>query len=410
MAKSNKGMCSDLTRDILARLPVKSLKRFSSLSKLWYSEIKSPLFAKLHLLKQSAKPSNKFIIQNVKFSIVDMDSLDAVELSEYGREYQLQGSCNGVVCLAYKREHRILLWNIAIDDFRYIDSPSSPAFASKMYFCGFGYDALNDDYKVLSLSYEPGIGDISILEAWIYSLRESSWRRVSADFNFKLRWNMNGVFASGALHWVGSTASNPSKKSIIAFDLHKETFQEVPLPDEIDTICHIGVLESCLCGLTFSNCSNPKINVWDIQQYRIEIWVMKHHMVKESWTKFETFSNRVFRGGNISPNSGQQFLLQNSPKLKIRGMLCEVKVCRFRVENYVETLVSVNDYSPTPPGKALQCPSPAPTGVFQLLNGASHNEKGFFEPDPLACAFSFVKQRKIEFRNIRFPWYHLDWI
>lgn len=63
--------------------------------------------------------------------------------------------------------------------------------------CGFGYDHVNDDFKLLALS---GCNN------WIYSLRSRKWRRVVEYFGADIQ--CTGLFLNDPIHWVVSHDSS----------------------------------------------------------------------------------------------------------------------------------------------------------------------------------------------------------
>ncbi|XP_017257053.2 F-box protein CPR1-like [Daucus carota subsp. sativus] len=274
-----------LITEILCRLPVKNLLRFRCVSKPWCSLIDSPRFVKAHLKRSiecKAKPG--IIIKSFVSYSVDYDSLGrsttAIEIDEPLKTYLHAtgdvGSCNGLHCL-YNLQTDLFLWNPAMRKCRKL--PSAPADFlrpfefDKSSLCGFGYDAANDDYKVLRI-VQPDGHDLCGSKASIYSLKTNSWRRlknISGHFQF---WGAWGIFIGGALHWI--TVTPLGSPSILAFDLGVENYREVPMPRLQNNYCknmNIVVFEESLCMLEY----HPFI--------RIDVWVMKEYGVGNSWCK-----------------------------------------------------------------------------------------------------------------------------
>lgn len=64
---------------------------------------------------------------------------------------------------------------------------------------GFGYDHVNDDYKVLRIAQ---FWDEVVDEVKVYNLKSNSWRRIK-DFPYYLSYKRaDGMLVNGALHWV----------------------------------------------------------------------------------------------------------------------------------------------------------------------------------------------------------------
>ncbi|KAJ8565935.1 hypothetical protein K7X08_008511 [Anisodus acutangulus] len=88
---------------------------------------------------------------------------------------------------------------------------------------------------------------------------------------------VNGVLVNGALHWLATEDSDYSPV-IVAFDLSKEKFLEVPTPSTLYKGKHVMNnlvdLRGCLSMLS------------DTKENRT-FWMMKDYGVEESWSKFE---------------------------------------------------------------------------------------------------------------------------
>ncbi|KAH9609222.1 hypothetical protein KSS87_000482 [Heliosperma pusillum] len=132
---------------ILTRLPIKSILRFKSVSKLWYSTISSSRFAFAHLKFPNPSPTESLLIRNGnKFKImsyengeIDLVSLE-VDFDVVDEDMVLVGSCNGLVGLGSTSGCVFIIWNPITGEFcKYMDSEISD-FASGgcMVTWGFG--------------------------------------------------------------------------------------------------------------------------------------------------------------------------------------------------------------------------------------------------------------------------------
>jgi len=104
-------VCEDMLMEILLRLPVRSLLKFSCVSKYFQSLICNPNFVKLHL--QSSPKNTNFVLcsnraQNSSFVFPSHISCFEDPLSFFSADdmpkpqrhnYHVLGSCNGLVCL-----------------------------------------------------------------------------------------------------------------------------------------------------------------------------------------------------------------------------------------------------------------------------------------------------------------------
>ncbi|XP_027098805.1 F-box protein CPR1-like [Coffea arabica] len=158
-----------LLANVLLRLPFDSLLQSRRVSKSWRALIDSSDFIKIHLNKanqEANSPSGIKIIglnQNNFYTLVldleaDSSSITASAKqlngpSDYsGSEVCLKGSCNGLLCLMYPDTDKIILWNPWIQ--KSWELPSFPieyhTRGSAIFHLGFGYDRVDDEYKVLN--------------------------------------------------------------------------------------------------------------------------------------------------------------------------------------------------------------------------------------------------------------------
>ncbi|ESR50693.1 hypothetical protein CICLE_v10033794mg [Citrus x clementina] len=161
---------TDINMDILSRLSVKCLLRFKCVSKSFCSLIDSQEFIKIHLKRSIETSSNlSLILSGTPASILPSScywdgkifsaSLDSLNLGlELDHPFKnckgetlMIDSCNGLIALQ-NDENDIALWNPATKEHVML-----PEFWSDLkdnvyvVFDGFGYDAVNDDYKVVRL-------------------------------------------------------------------------------------------------------------------------------------------------------------------------------------------------------------------------------------------------------------------
>ncbi|KAF2318762.1 hypothetical protein GH714_010522 [Hevea brasiliensis] len=277
----------DIFIEILCRLPIETLLRFRCLSKRCCSFIDSPDFINLHLNRSIKTSTNRsLIIDEIKpegsIFAVDLDSSDRcpVELHRPHKPFAARtvydyitvataenvyydiiakerifrprkfssdvfGSCNGL--LAMYNGNGMSLWNPSTKKHQIL-----PKFWShdECNVCdritvGFGYDSINNDYKVIMMFQHKGMSLHYIknpkIRVMVYSLKEKRVDNV-----------------------------------ILAFDLGNEKFCELPKPHSngYEVYC-LRVAE--LRGSLAISCS--------CMGTAVEVWVMKEYGITESWTK-----------------------------------------------------------------------------------------------------------------------------
>jgi F-box interacting protein len=162
-----------------------------------------------------------------------------------------------------------------------------------MEYIGFGYDQVSDKYKVLVVECRDPNLDEEFGESLtkIYTFGEDSWRTIQ-DLPGPLTEDL-GKYVGGTLNWIGI------RHLIISFDMNKETYRDVLLPQNIifeggfRNKCSLYVLNDCLC-FCFVN------------KTHFVVWLMKEYGVIESWAKLMTipcedliFKNFVNQFSNI---------------------------------------------------------------------------------------------------------------
>ncbi|GLT69097.1 hypothetical protein SLA2020_412760 [Shorea laevis] len=235
---------------ILYLLPVKPLIRFQCLSKPWCALINDPYFIKLHLHRSIETDRESTLILEgipgyyyylVNFSNEDRNFGEAVKIKEaLHRPKECTGiidSCNGLVCIR-NWLNEIAIWNPLIRKYRKLPVPTED---SVKYNLAFGYDRVNDDYKVLRI---PKF--CRLIE--VYSLRVHSWRRVEEEWPYSYRESSiysRSAFLNGAFHWVVSlTNTSYRTKTIVAFDLSTEKFRVYAFPHKLEPRIGVSISQS----------------------------------------------------------------------------------------------------------------------------------------------------------------------
>ncbi|XP_074314452.1 F-box/kelch-repeat protein At3g23880-like [Silene latifolia] len=270
---------SDLTdvlifEEILTRLPVKSILRFKSVSKQWYSTLSSSNFANTHLKKSPfshpSAPVNNLIIQsgsncyifsyddevdqishNFEDNVVKLNTEFLVENDD--ERLFLAESCNGLICITTAGSGKyFILWNPATRKLNTCALPNEYLNCFEKgakYFrttLGFGYVSSIDDYKFVAI-LTVRHGNSESLFALIFSLRENRWRKIDLDNTLCFGCD-TGVLVSEKLYW---RAYSDEAQKLVSFDLAAEMFDVIEVDwDRYETL---GVLKGCLHKLNWSD-------------------------------------------------------------------------------------------------------------------------------------------------------------
>ncbi|PON72141.1 F-box domain containing protein [Trema orientale] len=319
----------DIIEEILCRLDdAQSVMRCKCVCKSWLSLITHPSFKHRHLKHQVPG----IVLHNLSVSIPFLihrrgsesfsshkcpEDIDHISVIGNSRKVAIMGSQNGVICLYYTVHKSVYLWNPSIRKLRILPPPPPPpppprADSPTYMYGGLGYDALTDDFKVVSLNgclrrirddyFKRG----KLVE--VYSLRSDCWKTLempdlfsghdyhgSSSSTQMITDSYNSccsLVVNGSIHWLihygrRERVTLPlyaelylDHVGIVAFDMSTEVFSLIdsPAPSLEDGFKASNVHSMCdwsghLSLLTLEG-SSP-----------IEIWVMKQYGVSDSWTK-----------------------------------------------------------------------------------------------------------------------------
>lgn len=288
----------DLIVEILLRLPVRCLLQLRCVSKSWKTLISDPQFAKNHLRRSTEDLTmthqrlvSSIITQHCKIVSYPVKSLFEYPLTPskavstmMRRKYHILGSCNGLLCLYDIHQGCVRLWNPCTR----LKSKRSPIVVRPdgiITYHGFGYDQVNDKYKLLVV-----VEDLNETVTKVYTFGSISWITIQNFPCAPTRWS--GKFVSGTLNWVAKGGVSSDQWVILSFDLEKETYGEVLLPEQDGVSLRnpvLDVLSNCLCVCFDSNKTH-----W-------AVWLMKKYGVAESWTKLMMIPHEKFRVSTWTP-------------------------------------------------------------------------------------------------------------
>ncbi|KAM7495146.1 hypothetical protein LguiB_029755 [Lonicera macranthoides] len=359
----------ELLIEILTRLPVKPLLRFTSVCKSWYSLITNPSFITSHLNQTIA--SNKVNTQTLIIRHYDKnDKKEHYTLrrdDETFREqflelefpfksaigyFRIVGSCNGLLCLSddlFGDMETAIIWNPSIRKSVTIQMPSKPQWPH-MFVLGFGVCPVSNEPKVVRIVY---LKDFwynykAPPEVEIYSLGTGTWTSVSSTappyYMVEFMWSQ--AFVNGAVHWIAydKHVEGGSPNLIVSFDMGEEVFNEMMLPDalsgELVTSLSINVLGESLAIFKYNTEA-------EAETASCCIWVMKEYGIVESWTKLFTIdlpgslkkTVRFRKNGEVILSLRNNELVSYDPNSRqIRDFGIVGNIRSFYVDTYLETL------------------------------------------------------------------------
>ncbi|PON46503.1 F-box domain containing protein [Parasponia andersonii] len=198
-------------------------------------------------------------------------------------EYDVVGSCNGLLCLSDSLYNDSLyIYNPFMRDYR--ELPKTNRYPDQEVVFGFGFSPVTKEYKVVKVIYCYRDGNKGFFrhrsrsstqsEVQVFTLGSSRWRSLGKVSHYLHHWP--AVLVQGGLHWMTCRPRYRTGRNVVAFDLDAEEFREVSKPDAFGLRrCdyHLATVRGCLSAAFY------------ISYGKMEIWVMKEYGVKESWVK-----------------------------------------------------------------------------------------------------------------------------
>ncbi|CAL5201209.1 unnamed protein product [Lathyrus oleraceus] len=286
----------DLISEILSKLPVKHLLQFRCVCKYWNSLISDHKFARKHLNGSITRsslqcvsyhtPSSNFILKSYPIQSIFADITTNFIRPEFSSNFifrhnihYIVGSCDGILCLANYYKPLVVLCNPSIRKFQELSPFDNPRVDSQPNMtCGFGYDHVSRNYKVVVVYYfyKKGIPE-DTSKVKVHTLGTDSWKSIKMFPSDAVFSEKSGKYVNGTINWLAFLKRRPSDPPfIVSFDLNKESYQKVLLPDP--------------GGIDVFNLTSCVFRDWLCIISDHDVWVMKEYGIKESWIKLFNFS------------------------------------------------------------------------------------------------------------------------
>ncbi|KAK4259389.1 hypothetical protein QN277_005727 [Acacia crassicarpa] len=283
----------EIIRNILKRLPVKSLVRFHCVSKEWRNLFKTQSFIGDHL-EHSNHQNPGLLFQCFDGSdLLNLYCLDSEmqvwefpkpPLHDYRKPDKIVGSCNGLLCVQindpHVAPHPLLVWNPSIREVRLVPAINFHQ-DYEDYNIGFGFSSIINDYKIVIACNSQCYTEISAVQ--VYSLIAGSWKEVKFCLNCTECLSDDSVTLNGVMFWLGSKRvgkdTDDDEVQIVSFDLANEVFTSIAIP-KLHLWTTLTVYEEKLAIVSCMTKSELSV---------VDLWVMEEgvHASGEiwSWTK-----------------------------------------------------------------------------------------------------------------------------
>ncbi|KAL8472339.1 hypothetical protein ACS0TY_029524 [Phlomoides rotata] len=294
---------SEITVDILSRLPARTVACCKCVCKPWFDLVRTSEFVKYHLSKSVPtllvfeNPNQSKLYRVLEFEDdlnLERHELHFNPITEFRlpETYHgdIYGSVNGLLFLRDEnlKPEGLFICNPITRDYIKLEGPPEFVCSDKHVAYGFGVSKISGEYKVVRISHEchlEGVGrlNVSIPEWQIYTLGTGSWRTNIAlvpDHLFVygvtrhsfLSTRNSGVFLNGILHWLAYDINGHLQ--IFCFDLETEAYFGLSSP-----LSHTGCFAAlCVLGDSLCLCDS-------VPDTEVAIWSVKERGDKKVWVK-----------------------------------------------------------------------------------------------------------------------------
>ncbi|XP_056845086.1 putative F-box protein At3g52320 isoform X1 [Raphanus sativus] len=284
----------DVLMQILARLPANLLMRLKCMSRLWYSMISSPYFAnlflktpshlrerRLYLVEQDAQGNYELYSILSEKDPIKVYRFDHVTIPGMGGHVTIHGMGGGCLVNALgglmcsRIGTRVRICNLTTK--QQVELPLVLSGDDSNMWNHFGYDPIQEEYKVISLTWEMAQERVVRSDHHVLVLGPgASWRRITQSFPPHRPYSQ-GISIDRHLYY-GAWAADKTCV-VVSFDMTSETFILIKLPVEAGIVWDTRA----------TNLMNyrGKLAVFDYscleRQDRMDLWVFEDD--HQLWTK-----------------------------------------------------------------------------------------------------------------------------
>ncbi|XP_065859403.1 F-box/kelch-repeat protein At3g06240-like [Euphorbia lathyris] len=337
-----------LIADILSKLPSKSLLRFKTICKAWYSLISDPLFINLHSKQASQNPKILLSTTGFQIQILDYESSSFDDSCLSGpinvpeklclHDTEIIGSSCGLVCLDTDCFGKsFCIWNPSTRECRKI--PSLYVNSNNCYLHGFGYDLVTNDFKLVI--------SMDAFTYNVFSLKANSWKTITCPLGSEYYYHCNiqswtslATVINGIFHWI--VVTHPSNCEILTLDVANETFEKLQLPFNLslpsNSIASLFEHRGFLCVCFSKLEARIKEKIWMKKEYGG--WIHLLTVKNPSYVFHGLPVLCVSRRNEVVLHNYKEFARYKSEYNKLDEIRIRMDV--YGAVLYVETLVSPN--------------------------------------------------------------------
>jgi F-box interacting protein len=281
---------TDITEQILLRLPVRSLQRFQLVCKDWRNMIQEPRFKKAHLElnNKTNEPLQLLVLKHVVGHQVVREEMMVLDEDlqphkiwmphDSSSLWHFRGSCNGLLCTELKGE--ITVFNPITHEVVSLPKPTNitgyELAKLEMMHTEFVFHLATGEYKVL-LFYWNNSMDSCIVSMYVLGAN-SPWRQVSEICEFPCNV---GVNVDDTLYWpslrILPLNEGQHEPSIISFDLSKEQITMVSSPMPGASLLGLTKWNDKICEVRFGK-EHQSINLWMLDNSTEHLCTLRHEI------------------------------------------------------------------------------------------------------------------------------------
>ncbi|KAJ4877559.1 putative F-box protein [Raphanus sativus] len=279
----------DLIKDILPRLPVKSLARFQCVSKQWSSLITNSIMTwalakpRLHvifdrrILESSVISLSSYPLNTYKESVPAEQDGHALLHGILNYKIMYQYIRGLISCLT--RSSQFLIHNTTTRQSVLLPeiNPKRPGCFMDGF---FGYDPVENKYKVFCMIRTAHTFEESY-QVFTLGDPKKQWRTIQSFGTFLSPTMTTRVCINGKIYFRASVGRydnipkpNDSENLLLSFDLRSERFDYLELPDQSRSLTLVNY--------------KGKLGCIRYSDHSADVWV-KDHALKQEWCKIDLF-------------------------------------------------------------------------------------------------------------------------
>ncbi|KAJ4840358.1 hypothetical protein Tsubulata_007628 [Turnera subulata] len=226
----------DLLKEILLRLPIKSLLKFKTVSKHWLSLISNPHFSRFYrphsnspcalFLRSSNRPLNpEYGFYTLQTSTNSNAPFKTLTFTVDSGGIEIIQSCNGLLLCAtfrtrYRSKRNYYVYNPTTRHYTTLPHPLPGRISG----VSLAFDpSKSPHYKAVCVTNSRSLRNH--LQIQIYSSETGPWRTSAVPFTTTGNIEFDcGVFCNGAIHWISDSGR------CLYFEVDRELLKEMPMP------------------------------------------------------------------------------------------------------------------------------------------------------------------------------------